>query len=139
MEGYGFFKAATHYVPVDLIQLYKVVSDNTLQGIEAIDKASVYEWIKAKLAEIDHMRKQQFALAMELVQARDLFELEKLFEACHFTHYESVRLKQLLQRAKALRLSADAVEKVIGEGKNKKDILNGLDEILLQAGLGFRP
>ena len=45
MEAFGFYSSATRLVTAELIQVYKVISDNPANPVKNIDFAMVREWI----------------------------------------------------------------------------------------------
>jgi hypothetical protein len=97
MEASGFYEIATRFTTTELIQIFKVVSDNQLTGIEDITAKKVTTWMSSSIEEMaTHIQKLQ-RLARELHQPHSQ-DYDSLQAQYYFNVNNSHQLKALLQR-----------------------------------------
>lgn len=97
MEASAFYEIAVRFTSSELIQAFKIVSDNQHSSIEKIDAALVSAWISAKVEQIAEGIKQLELLAKPLeIKESPYYQLA--VTQWHFTVNAQLQLKALLQR-----------------------------------------
>lgn len=97
MEASAFYEIAARFTSGELIQAFKIVSDNQESPIHQIDAASVSAWISAKAEVIANGIKQLELLAHPLETKESVYYPIAL-QKWHFTVTAQLQLKALLQR-----------------------------------------
>lgn len=97
MEASAFYEIAVRFTSSELIQAFKIVSDNQHSDISQIDAASVSAWINAKVETIAEGVKQLELLAKPL-EIKESPYYKPALEQWHFTVNAQLQLKALLQR-----------------------------------------
>lgn len=136
MEASAFLSIVQRYTLVDLLQVIKVVSDNSASDIENIDKAFVTELIKTNMSQID-------SLIQILLQQQTMYETvydsatqEDVFlSTWRFTQYQKKDLLKKLERAGALDLSLSI--EVFQACKDSKEVLNNMQRMIDDAVIEF--
>ena len=121
MEAYSFFNFAKTFSPIELIQLFKVVSDNNENHIENLTKEMCSHLIEKKISEIELMiadlKEKSKILRIKTYSYEDYQSLTSL---CHFTITQKEELKKLMTRAKALGALKDLKGKDFTDKKAKE-------------------
>ena len=100
MEASAFYSVATRFSPGEIVQCYKIVSDNSEESKAGITPASVENLINDHLAAIDGFAASLVELAGQLLPADCLYreELNELRERWHFTVTQTVQLGESLRK-----------------------------------------
>lgn len=108
MEASAFYSAAAKYSSAELVQVFKVISDNLSNPIAEMDLKSVPGLISAQASPIADLLE---GIGRIVVQYNSQQRLPACFhEICsqsHLTVNQKLQLKRLCQRFKALGLEAD--------------------------------
>lgn len=126
MEASAFYEIAARFTSGELIQTFKIVSDNQESPIYQIDAPSVSAWINAKVADIAEGVKQLELLAQPL-EIKDSPYYEIALEKWHFTVTAQLQLKALLQRWDVLTECAE-LDFAEVELKHSKAVLLWLEQ-----------
>ena len=97
MEASSFYEIATRFTTGELIQVFKVVSDNQHTGLLQINAVAVSAWIMAQVEIIAEGIKQLQALASPL-EIKESPYYAIVLTQWHFTANAKLQLKALLQR-----------------------------------------
>lgn len=99
MEGSAFFATSTLFVSQEHVQVVKIISDQDELTQQQIDGKKVQELISAQLVEIDEIIRVLINISNEeyLIQ-REPNQFEKMKLHWHFTHAQSLQLRELLRR-----------------------------------------
>ncbi len=97
MEASGFYEIASRFTTTELIQIFKVISDNQLIGIEAINAKKVTAWMTASIEKMTIVIEKLQALTISLPSPHSN-DYELLQAAYYFNVNHSHQLKALLQR-----------------------------------------
>ena len=97
MEASAFYEIAARFSSGELIQAFKVVSDNQESPIHQIDAPSISAWINAKAEVIANGIKQLELLAQPL-ETKESAYYQIALQNWHFTVTAQLQLKALLQR-----------------------------------------
>jgi len=106
MEASGFYEIASRFTTTELIQIFKIVSDNQLIGIEAINAKKVTAWMTAVIEEMTIVIEKLQALAIDLYypNSPDYTLLQATY---YFNVNHSHQLKASLQRWNVLTNGAE--------------------------------
>lgn len=97
MEASGFYEIASRFTTAELIQVFKVVSDNQTSGVEFINAKKVTQWITDQSEKIIKTIENLQQLAITLENPNLRYESE-LLQRYHFTVSSQHQLKTLLHR-----------------------------------------
>jgi hypothetical protein len=106
MEASGFYEIASRFTSGELIQAFKVVSDNQHTPISQINAPAVSAWITAQVEAIAEGIKQLQELAKPLETSESPYYHAALAQ-WHFTVNAQLQLKALLQRWQVLSSGAE--------------------------------
>ena len=126
MEACAFYEAASHFSTAELIQVFKVVSDNQHQGVEQINAKQVSFWLAETVEAVADAIENLKGLASTL-SIPQLRHYEDLLQRYHFTVSSKHQLKALLQRWEVLTDKAELNICEI-EFKNGKAVLQWLEK-----------
>lgn len=98
MESYFFYQAASKIQTSELIQCYKIISDNKLFPAKNINAKKVKELIGNKIPEIESIINELLNILNVLPVDRSTNCFNKLTNAHHFTQYQQHVLKKLLNK-----------------------------------------
>jgi len=127
MESSAFLAIVQRYTVLDLVQILKIVSDNSEEDIEAIDKALVTKLVQNQITEIDKLvstLQEQQGVYSAIYEKPKL--LESFLSQWRFTQYQKNELNSVLAKAEALGVSV--FEKDYAECKDSKAVLNLLQD-----------
>ena len=125
MEGSAFYETAIRFSSSELIQCFKIVSDNEHSSIDKINAKKVQHWISQQISLIDKEIKSLLHLSATLIPTEpDTYQ--KIIEEWHFTVSQRIRLKALLIRWKLLNNNTPFTYNKY-ETKNAKEILSKLE------------
>lgn len=103
MEASGFFPVATRFSSSELVQCYKIVSDNRTQPAMAVTAKLCEQLITARLADIEQLVNALSGMANEYTQWHAPHpDLEQLSKRWHFTVTQQHQLARLARRWKVL-------------------------------------
>ncbi|HHJ38711.1 MAG: hypothetical protein AXA67_03190 [Methylothermaceae bacteria B42] len=97
MEASAFYETAVKFVTGELVQCFKVVSDNLENPAGKLKKQQVSEWIAAQLAPLEAWLEKLRALAAELTES-PLILLDEINQRWHLTAQERHQISQWLRR-----------------------------------------
>lgn len=122
MEASAFFEIASRFSSSELIQCFKIVSDNDENGADKVNPKQVSSLIKQQLPLINRIIQNLTEVADCLPNNSD--EIPPLFtERWHFTSSEKRQLKALL-RCWKLRAPEEPIETVaLPDTGNRKELL----------------
>lgn len=139
MEGAAFWVAATQYAALDLVQLYKIVSDNPQQHVDDFQIESVPELFSARQEELAAAIEQLCQLASEQRQLYDLpVEYYQLVDSVTFSATQRSQLQKMFHKWSAFgqrELLLDEVASYMNNGLSSKQILS----LLAEAARRFEP
>lgn len=97
MEGSAFFETAVRFSSAELIQCFKVVSDNSKHGIKGINAKQVQLWIQSCLSQVQELVTAMTALAT-LIPVQQAQAYDDIIQMWRFSVSEQIYLKKLLLR-----------------------------------------
>lgn len=124
MEASAFYATALRFSTTELIQVYKIISDNRANGVETVAKHRVRESIIAHLTAIEDIVTGLSALAGEIgaTQPR-LADLEHITSRWHFTASQRHQLRSLLRRWEVLSGGAPLLDAELNRCPSAKSLL----------------
>lgn len=126
MEASAFYEIAARFTSSELIQAFKIISDNQESSINQIDAKLVSEWLGAK-AETIAEGIQQLELLAQPLEHKESAYYQTALQQWHFTVTTQLQLKALLQRWDVLTESA-ALDFSEVELKHSKAVLLWLEQ-----------
>lgn len=131
MEASAFCATALRYSSSELVQLYKVVSDNRDCGVHTVDKHGIRDAMIDHLPRIDEMVEALYHLAGEVDAARPrLVELDELVKRWHFTATQQHQLRELLRRWEVLEGGRPVLDDDLNRCPSAKSVLAEIGERL---------
>ena len=123
MEASGFMAATSRIASGDLVQVFKVVSDNAASGIGVIERTRVHGLMQAALPAITALveRVREVALRLPVAAADEL--TSALLTRWHFSHTQTTQLRQLLQRRALLTAQAALDMQTLTDCRNAAAVL----------------
>ncbi len=109
MEAFGFFSAAVQYTTLELVQSFKIISDNAQQDASTVTAQRVHDVMVSKGDQIELLAQELLTLQQryqEIVADPDGFD--EIISSIHLTATQQSQLRRLLQRAVALEVELDS-------------------------------
>ena len=131
MEAFGFYSTATRFISSELVQVLKIVSDNSDNHVHELDFAAIPGWFSKQQDGIVGMMQQLDELAKEYNAVNQLpEEYYKLLDRCNFSVTQTIQLKRLFQRYRALGRSSELTPVITKHNVRAKKILLDLNSKL---------
>ena len=97
MEAWAFYKILQKKITRELISVFKVVSDNSVESLNSLNKHSISSLIEGKFDVLVDFRNKAYALSKEELRRKKNPEgFDLLKEKFHFTFTQTQELKYLL-------------------------------------------
>ncbi len=129
MEAAGFYPIALKSAPLEMIHVFKVISDNSQAGVNSITKQKATALIASHTKDIKSIIGQFEALISEIVPFDTPF-LEEFLKKWHFSTCETYQLKKLLKRWQALCPDQVLFNHDLESKKNASAVINWMEEHL---------
>lgn len=99
MEASGFYQAATSFVTQEQVQILKIISDNSIESQQQINEEKVKALAQDKIDLIAEFISQLLQLSQQEKEInQDPLKLKEFLSQWHFTHAQSMQLKEYLRR-----------------------------------------
>lgn len=136
MEGAAFWVGASYYGVLDLVQLFKVVSDNPSQDVSQFDPEQVSELFNAQQQAIAALVERLLTLAGQHQRRYAMpTAFTALIQRLHFTATQRTQLRSLFRRWSAYGRQQDLEALVTDYQGDARSLLSEL-ELRLAAGEG---
>ena len=130
MEAWAFYKILQKKVTRELISVFKVVSDNSVESLNSLNRHSISSLIDEKFDFLDDFRNKAYDLSKEELRRQKNPEgFDLLKEKFHFTFTQTQQLKYLLKRWHILK-PGKCLESEMINHNNAKAVLNDMNTIL---------
>ena len=130
MEAWAFYKILQKKITRELISVFKVVSDNSVESLNSLNKHSISSLIEGKFDVLVDFRNKAYALSKEELRRKKNPEgFDLLKEKFHFTFTQTQELKYLLKRWHILK-PGKCLESEMINHNNAKAVLNDMNTIL---------
>ena len=130
MEAWAFYKILQKKITRELISVFKVVSDNSVESLNSLNKNSISSLIEGKFNVLDDFRNKAYALSKEeFLRQKSPEGFDLLKEKFHFTFTQTQELKYLLKRWHILK-PGKCLESEMINHNNAKAVLNDMNTIL---------
>jgi len=131
MEASGYYSVASRFSSAELVQCFKVVSDNREQSTATLTAERCMQLVTQKLDEIDLLVRAQISMAQEYNSWRAPHTgLEQLSGQWHFTVSQQHQLAELARRWKVLLPDQPLWLAELGKKKNAAAVLQCLQQHL---------
>ncbi|MFL2812586.1 MAG: hypothetical protein ACJZ8H_02130 [Paracoccaceae bacterium] len=130
MEGWGFYDTVQRKITRELIAVIKIISDNSIETISAINKEFVKKLVKEKIEYLMPLRDIGYSLSrLETERKKEHYLFAEITEKTHFTFSQSQQLKNFLIRWDVL-FPKRSLFSEIKDLSDSKSILNYLESSL---------
>jgi len=133
MEGLAFYQSCSRFVPLELLHILKVVSDNREHSLEQLNKEKVTGLIAANVEQIINFSERLSTLAKSLPEDTP-HNLQDTLGQFHgewrFSHNQKLQLEKLQMRHYALTDSIFAIHDFETKPRDSKQALAILDTII---------
>lgn len=136
MEAFGFYQMAAKVSTAELVQCFKIISDNQLQPAAQIYSSAVSHLVHKQVPIIDQMIFGLKKLKDQLPEQNKDNPCEELFKRYHFTHTQKYQLQRLFMRWKALWGDSLFPEELFSK-KNTNELLASFEEQINLSPLEF--
>jgi len=131
MEASAFCATAIRFSTSELVQVYKVISDNREQGVDTVERHRVRDAITGHLDTIGGIVSGLSALAKNLDASRPaLDELDHILRRWHFTTTQQHELKGLLRRWETLSGGAPLMDADLNRCPSARSVLGEISDRL---------
>ena len=132
MEAFGFWAAASNHSFIELVQVYKIISDNLKYPADQLDNVFIEKLIANHCDRIESVVLNLKELVREVNEIYRLpDEYEELQKKFRFTVTQLHQLKRLCRRFHALGLADKLVEIIDESPYTSKQLIQNLDLALL--------
>ncbi|MCB1110908.1 MAG: hypothetical protein KDK64_07995 [Chlamydiia bacterium] len=122
MEAAGFYPIASKISPLEMIHIFKVISDNASHPATEVTKKDVQAHISNHLDIIRTILGEMHAMIEEIAPEKTPF-LEEFIKRWHFTTCETLQLKKLLQRWQLLCPDQILLSHTLLEKRSAQEVL----------------
>jgi len=133
MEASGFYATANRFNSSELVQVFKLISDNHANPAEQVSAQLTEQIINAKLDSIDELIQQLLNLEQ---QQQIMPELEQFQQHWHFSVSQQHKLQRLLQRWQA-RSKTEIKPTDFVNAKNSKSMLQAFEKKIIELPMRF--
>lgn len=131
MEAAGFFIAASRFAPVELVHCCKIISDNSDQAVDTVNKGAVIGMVQSALGKVELIAGKVMELAKDIESnMRVESTIRQFLEKYHFTESQKHTLRLYLQNWIALSDETDIDCGDLLKAKDARSVLNTLQQIL---------
>ena len=130
MEASVFTEIATRFATSELVQLFKIVSDNPENSVESVTEQRISQWLEGQLDVIEQLVSQMLELATEYNRIYSLpTDYFKLAQLVQLTASQQVQLESVCRRFYALG-GESLLDQLDGKNfRSGKDLLSQLESL----------
>jgi len=126
MEAAYFYQAAINRQTSELVQCYKIISDNDCSPTENINAKKVRTLIEKRLPDISIIIEALSSLHNHSTITSQAISITGLTNDYHFSHYQKIHLVKLLERL-SLLTNQDDYDQLVPKLKNSGQVLDWLE------------
>ncbi len=131
MEASAFYATAVRYSTAEMVQVYKIVSDNRSNGVETVSKRRVRETMMEHLDAVEQAAAVLSRLADEISATQPrLEELEQMLQRWHFSVSQQHQLRALLRKWKVLRGGGPLLDAELNRCPSARSVLAEIEDRL---------
>lgn len=129
MEAFGFYSTASRFVTSELVQVFKIISDNPAHPATKLNTSRVYEWVDAQASTIKRLVQELNGLATEYhVITQVPPEVEQLSAGLRLSVTQRTQLIRLCQRYHAMGMSGQLHSLLEGKRVSGKQLMQALEQ-----------
>ncbi len=139
MEAAAFYATASRFSSGELVQCYKVVSDNKQSPVRKFQKHEVTEMVENNMRDISSLTNHLLEVSNALETVNQIPELfDKINDQVRLTHSEQLLVKARLRQIKLLNPKTSInLSEVINSSSSQK-IIQHLDKIISSQSIYFQ-
>lgn len=122
MEAAGFYPIASKISPLEMVHIFKVISDNASHPATSVTKKEVHSHIFNQVGTIQTIIEEMHTMIAEIAP-EDIPFLDEFIRRWHFTTTETLQLRKLLQRWHLLCPDQILLSHSLLEKKSAKEVL----------------
>ena len=122
MEAAGFYAIASKISPIEMIHVFKVISDNRTPPASEVSKQEVHALIRNHVGLIQTVIDEMHTLIEEIAPEETPF-LDELIKRWHFTTFETLQLRKLLKRWNLVCSDQILLSQELLQKKSAKEVL----------------
>ena len=126
MEASGFYATAARFNSCELVQVFKVISDNRASPVQQVSEKTTQEIIRQQLDKLDAIIQQLRELEARLAEQQRKPAIDLFLQRWHFTVAQQHMLQRLSQRWQVLTGTALDSNQFVAE-KNSKAVLSAIE------------
>lgn len=102
MEAAAYYSVAARFSPGEVVQCYKIISDNRFNSVSELTPSRVEHLIGDHMREVDGLLESLCDLTEDLLQSvQNQPEFVQFIERWHFTVSQKAQLREVLRKARA--------------------------------------
>ena len=102
MEASAYYSVATRFSSGEVVQCYKIISDNKSSPVSELTAGTVTSLVRDHVNTIDGIAQSLQGMTKQLPRLAFQRELDQFVERWHFTVAQQVQLRDMLRKARAL-------------------------------------
>ena len=104
MEASAFYSVATRFSSGEVVQCYKIISDNKTTSVSELTAWNVASLVSDHVNEIDGIAQSLRDLTELLLRSEGKLEYDQFVERWHFTVSQQVMLREAIRKARVRRI-----------------------------------
>lgn len=101
MEASAYYSVATRFSSGEVVQCYKIISDNKATSVSELTAGNVARLISDHVNEIDDIAQSLQDLTDQLPRSEGQYQFDQFVERWHFTVSQQVMLREAIRKARA--------------------------------------
>jgi hypothetical protein len=124
MEASAFYATALRYSTSEVIQVYKIISDNRDHGVETVERHGVRDSVARHLPAIERLVSALSGLAEDVNATQPkLAELDRIINRWHFTVSQQHQLRELMRQWETLTGGEPVMDPGLNRCPSAKSVL----------------
>lgn len=139
MEASGFYSTASRFTTSELVQCYKVVSDNPQTPVKKISTNEASELIRGKMEDISFLIDQLLESSHELSdQHKTPDTFDQIEGKTRMTHSERLQIKDRLTKLHLLNPEALSTPSQLEKVNSAKSVIETLDQLIGKQEISYK-
>jgi hypothetical protein len=124
MEASAFYGAATKFSTGEMVQVLKIISDNSCNPVHALDLSMVPAWISSQEKKIRKLADGLVSFANDHNRSHEIpASYQEICNKYHLTVSQKIQLRSLCQRYKAMGRESDLLAFPMSSSESSKQLI----------------